>query len=132
MWSLSKQELHGQARIFGKISDTTNQILPRATTALYAIQDSSLFSYDLSDDAGNIELPGIKPGTYRLQISYLGFEAERIITIEKGTRELNLGDIQLKTKSNVLQTTEISANRIPIMVRGDTLELSASLVKIHT
>jgi hypothetical protein len=67
-----------------------------------------------------------------LQISYLGFETwEQILTIEKGTREINLGDVQLKTRQNLLQTTEITANRIPITVRGDTLELSASLVKVQ-
>ncbi len=129
---LGQMKLSAQVRIFGKIIDSSNQVLPRATTALYVVQDSSLFSYDLSDDAGNIELPGIKPGIYRLQISYLGFEPwEQILTIDKGSRELNLGDIQLKTKSNLLQTMEISAARIPITVRGDTLELSANLVKVQ-
>lgn len=124
--------IQAQTRIFGKIIDSTSQILPRATTALYVVQDSSLFGYDLSDDAGLIELSGVRPGLYRLQISYLGFETwEQILTIEKGTREINLGDVQLKTRQNLLQTTEITANRIPITVRGDTLELSASLVKVQ-
>ena len=125
-------EIQAQTRIFGKIIDSTSQILPRATTALFVVQDSSLFGYDLSDDAGLIELSGVRPGMYRLQISYLGFETwEQILTIEKGTREINLGDVQLKTRQNLLQTTEITANRIPITVRGDTLELSASLVKVQ-
>lgn len=124
--------LQAQTRIFGKIVDSTNQILPRATTALFVVQDSSLFSYDLSDDAGMIELAGIKPGIYRLQINFLGFETwEQLLTIEKGTREINLGDVQLKTKQTLLQTAEISANRVPITVKGDTLELSANLVKVQ-
>lgn len=128
----SAAALQAQTRIFGKIVDSTNQILPRATTALFVVQDSSLFSYDLSDDAGKIELSGIKPGIYRLQINFLGFETwEQILTIEKGAREINLGDVQLKTKQNLLQAAEISANRVPITVKGDTLELSASLVKVQ-
>lgn len=124
--------LQAQTKIFGKIVDSTNQILPRATTALFVVQDSSLFSYDLSDDAGKIELSGIKPGIYRLQINFLGFETwEQILTIEKGTRDIDLGEVKLKTKQTLLQTTEITANRIPITVKGDTLELSASLVKVQ-
>ena len=71
-----------QYKISGKITDENNQSLPFANIILFKIGEEEKPSGTVSDDNGNFSLENINSGTYKLEISMLGFKSHIIKEFE--------------------------------------------------
>lgn len=92
-----------QAQISGSVRDAeTGEPLFGANVILEGTRTGTVV-----DEKGNFELPGIKPGSYRLKVSYLGFTAS-IMEIQTPARGL---DIQLQPLAILTEEFIVSATR---------------------
>lgn len=118
-----------RAVIRGKVLDSLNrQPMEFATVALLLKKDSSLLSYTLTDKNGEFTLRNIKTeNPLRLLISYAGYKAyRRSINFSKGLT-VDLRSILLQSRD--LEEVVITAERVPIMVKKDTIEFSPEAFK---
>lgn len=120
MQSLSAQTYHG---LSGRVVDESTAELVGATVLLLNLPDSIMEEYALTNETGTFKITAPKSSNYLLQISYMGFETQhQIIDLSK---KIELGDIILKEKFALLESIEVTEERIPIRMRGDTLEYHA-------
>lgn len=68
--------LLAQTALVGQINDAEGQPLYGANIALF--KHNILITGTASEDGGHIELSGLDPGTYDIQVSYLGHQTESV------------------------------------------------------
>ncbi len=120
----------GFHEVSGKITDTTGAVLEAASIALLRPEDSTLVTFGISNK-GDFRIRDIQEGDYLLQASMMGYFTEyRYLHIP-----LSAGDnlhLSLKHNDRLTQLNEvvISGEKIPIRVKGDTLEYNAGSYKV--
>ncbi len=118
--------------IEGQIADSSGIGLPSASVVLLEKKDSLFVLFGLTDEAGRFILKRIEPGDYILQVSYLGYKNHwQPLKIESGQSKLDLGKIALEPSSLLLNDVEITADRVPLSMRKDTLEYNAAAFKVQ-
>lgn len=76
------------AQISGKIIDATdNSALEYATAALYDQANGSLVTGVVTSQDGSFVIEGVKPGTYYLEASFMGYDTKTISNIELDKRQ---------------------------------------------
>ncbi|BDS14267.1 outer membrane beta-barrel protein [Aureispira anguillae] len=107
----------------GHLVDETATELVGATVLLLNLPDSTMEEYALTNEKGIFKITAPKNTSYLLQISYMGYETySQEINL---SQKVNLGTIVLKEKSEALASVEVVEERIPMRMKGDTLEYSA-------
>ena len=116
--------------IQGALTDSLGAPLPNATVVLLQAADSVMHSFTISDSQGRFFLKKAKAGNYILQISYLGYTNLTVaIKIKSGEELHNLGDIALNSTSEMLKEIAVTDERIPIVIKKDTIEYTADAFK---
>ncbi len=99
-----------QHRISGAVFDQKNEALPGASVLLLSAQDSSLIKGLLSTEKGGFSFEHMPLGTYRLQISMLGFvtylSESFVLESDKG-----FGTILLTEDATTLETVNVTARK---------------------
>ncbi len=108
-----------QHSISGKIVDEQNQPLPFANIILYKIGNEANPKGAISDDKGEYQFTKIELGTYRIEISTLGFVTEKIEEFE--LNENKTFNITLKEESQVLNEIIIKSKRPVIRQTAEKL-----------
>ncbi|MCP4723805.1 MAG: outer membrane beta-barrel protein [bacterium] len=121
-----------QNTIKGRVTDESGEPLIYATIAMLSPADSTVQYYGIADKDGKYEIKYIKSGRYLIQYSYVGMEItyeEAAIPAPAGE---DFGTKVLKTAANVQEVIEISADRIPIQFKKDTVVFDAKAFKVRT
>lgn len=95
-------ETDAPGSIRGKVTDAGHQTLPGA-----AIQIESLHTVVTSDQNGFYSLPNLKPGVYKVKISYVGYEP-KVITVKFDGRSL-VQNVELSTSNTLGEAVVTSA-----------------------
>lgn len=113
----------------GKLADSTyKEVLSEATVSVLDIKDSSVIAYTISNAKGEFEIRNLDPGTYRLNISYQGYQQlNKTITIKAEQPVLDLATLNMDKKATLLD--EVIVEAPPISVKKDTVEFKASAFK---
>ncbi len=115
--------------ITGYLFDEEGKPLMYATAVLLNPADSTMTNYAISDTDGKFTIKNIKAGKYILQTGFIGYESY-FKNIEYPLASGNdLGGIAMKPKAESLDEVQISANRIPILIKKDTMEYVANAFK---
>ncbi len=114
--------------IEGEIADTTGEPLTGASIVLLQAVDSVMTDFALSDRDGRFSFRQISPGSYLVQFSYVGF-ATQYRPVMVTTSAVSMGVVRLEAATHLLDAAEISAARIPIGIRNDTIEYNADAFK---
>lgn len=118
--------LYAQSDIAGTVVDTTGNSLPGANAILLRSSDSLLTSFGTTDGKGNFLMKDVPIGEYILRVSFLGFERpEQNVTVTKDDQYLGLGDLKMYPAGFLLNGVEVTADRIPIRMKGDTMMYDA-------
>lgn len=113
--------------IKGMVTDSASAPLEWATVALLAAQDSSLVNFATTDAKGGFEIKGLAAGNYVLQISFVSYAPySRAVDLKA---QLDLGRIVLETQSSNLSEVLVTSDKIPVMVKKDTIEFNAGSFK---
>ncbi|MCF8246535.1 MAG: outer membrane beta-barrel protein [Saprospiraceae bacterium] len=116
--------------LIGLVADSTGNGLLAATVVLLEKTDSTLSAFGITETDGRFLMKKITPGEYLLQVSYVGFETLwQPLSIAVGNDKMDVGKITLFPASAVLNEVEVTADRVPLRMRNDTLEYNAAAFK---
>ncbi len=92
--------------VSGNISDKdTYEALPGANVKIKGTSTGST-----TDVKGNFSLGQLNPGTYALEVSFVGFETKDLLVVVKPKQNNNLGSIRLAASSIGMREVEIIAS----------------------
>lgn len=100
--------------ITGRVIDqNTGSPIEYATVALMQSSDNMIVTGTITDESGQFRISGIRNGAYYLEVSFMGFEKQRIesVSIKEGHYHVNIGSIELNPTSESLSEVEIVADR---------------------
>ncbi|MDT3401926.1 outer membrane beta-barrel protein [Mucilaginibacter terrae] len=114
-----------QARtVSGIVKDTTGAALPGSTVKLIMANDSVT---SVTNATGAFSFANIKATAFTLHITSIGFQG---IRNQYNGGESALGTFTLKNESTLLGAVVVNAV-IPVKIKGDTTEFSASAYKVR-
>jgi len=107
----------------GTLVDSTGTGLPGASVVVLQQRDSVMVSFGITKKDGSYVLKRIPNGSYIFQATYIGFEP-----LLKDF-EMAGSDLQFESIAQ-LDELVVTANRVPMIVSGDTLEYNAQAFKL--
>ena len=117
--------------IQGILVDTLQEPLMSATVVLLNPQDSTMEYFAITNMQGHYKLKGVKRGTYLFQASYVGFESRfKPLELDHVDNVLQMGFYMLRPKSKLLGEVTVKADKIPILIKKDTVEYNAGSFKV--
>lgn len=111
-------------------STTGKQPLANATIGVLAVGgDSTEAEFVISDKKGFFSLKGLKPGQYRLTISFESFQPIiKTFTISETNTDADLATLYMHLSDNTLEAVVVQ--RPPMTVKKDTVEYNASMFAV--
>lgn len=124
--SVSAQEY----KITGKVIDSdSDQPLEASTVYAESVKDSTMVGYTISDQNGNFELE-LRSNSDKLNlfVTYNGYKPD-VRLLELSQKEIALGLIGLELQAEQLEGVSVVGERIPLVIKSDTLEFNADSFK---
>ena len=108
-----------------------NEPMPGAAVVLLHPKDSAQAAGVSSDLEGKFKLPAVKAGNYILRITFVGYQTYfRNITLPKGNKSINLGEITLQEDSKLLKEAEVTAKLAQVEMKADTFIYNAEAYRM--
>ena len=116
----------GPGTISGTILDATdNSPVAYATVSLYT-SGEELVNGTLSDEEGNFQVTDVKSGTYRLEVTFLGYEKVSVADVTvTNNQETKVGTVQLGASAELLEEVTVTGQRSMIEEKVDRLVYNA-------
>lgn len=130
-FSLSAQTSK-QFDLQGRVVDAGDQSpLISATIMLLATGDSSLVSFGRTEEDGSFQLKRLRNDqAYMLRITYLGYQTlDRALPFPVESPLIDLGTMEMKTQSALLNEVLIQEEHLPVRINKDTIEYNARAFK---
>ena len=112
----------GKGQISGKVLDaSTNEPVPYATIALFLQEADKPINGTVGDDKGEFKIKGIAAGSYKLTVSFIGYETLERAAIEitdKG-ENVDLGTMKLASATTQLDEVVVQGQRALIEEKVD-------------
>ncbi len=118
----------GQTRSFdvsGMVADSTGTGLPRATVVVLNATDSVLVKFATTKADGAFTVRRVPNGDFVLQVTFVGYDV-LLKPFSVAGEPVDLGRLQLRESLAELGELVVSADRIPMVIRKDTLEYNAA------
>ncbi len=115
--------------IRGRVLDADlNEPIEYANIVLYLQRDSTQVTGTITNREGNFQLTGIRPGSYYVEISFIGYHTDTIddVEITPGTPEASVGDVYLQQTILGVQGTEVVADRPALAFQIDKKVINVS------
>ncbi|MDB5024758.1 MAG: hypothetical protein JWP78_2513 [Mucilaginibacter sp.] len=129
----------GGSSIVGKVSGTivdslTRQSMPYVPVSIYRSSGKSLINGVITDDKGNFKFDGLHPGTYRLEISFMGYKKKTVdqVTTTDSKPDKNVGPVSFSPSAKALKEVAITGtaglveNKIDKIVYNAEKDLTAA------
>ena len=113
-FSMMAQENKRDSNFSGTIIDlSTGEPIVSATVAVWSQSDSTLVSGSISNVDGSFSVSAIPQGRYDIQISFVGYETQRITDLAVGGQaaDVDLGTIKMSPDVAMLDGVEVVAER---------------------
>ncbi|MCJ0741453.1 outer membrane beta-barrel family protein [Pedobacter montanisoli] len=102
-----------------------------ASVAVKKISDSTTVGGTNSGSNGSFTISNLAAGKYRLYVAFIGLKtATKDFEITASKTSVNVGEISMENTGVNLNTVEVKAEIPPVVVKKDTLEISASTLKV--
>jgi len=121
----------GTHRLEGKVSDSSGP-LSAISVSLLAPADSTLVAFGITDADGRFVISHVNNGAYVLQIASLGYYTayRHLMVTDSTVDDLGSFTVEANKAAHLLNDVVISGERVPVRVKGDTLEYNASSFKV--
>lgn len=118
-----------KSTLYGSVQDSASHSIPFTSIALSNPTDTSLVQFAISKEDGSFKFTNIDHGSYLLMLACFGYEVEYLnITLP---HDSSLKVIMKATKLTIKEVT-ILANKMPIMLNGDTIVYNSSSFKTQS
>lgn len=102
-----------------------------ASVAIKKVSDSSTVGGTNTSATGTFTIGGLAPGKYKLYVAYLGFKTIiQNFELTAAKPSMNFGTLSMEDTGVTLKGVEIKGEIPPVVVKKDTLEISASTIKV--
>jgi len=102
-----------------------------ASIAIKRLSDSSTVGGTNTSATGTFTINGLTPGKYKLYVVYLGFKTlTKDFELTAANPGINFGNLTMEDTGVTLNAVEIKGEIPPVVVKKDTLEISASTLKV--
>lgn len=115
-----------ETMIQGEVYNESGEPLGFATVTLLYPADSTLAFYGITNADGHFEIRKTSPGTFLMQVGYLGHQVYWKILelpLANGNR---LDPVVMKPVPLNLREVSVNADRIPFLIKQDTIEYDAA------
>ncbi|MBC8172623.1 MAG: TonB-dependent receptor [Chitinophagales bacterium] len=120
--------LFAQQNLKGIVLNEHGEPIEFATAALLKVEDSTLVNFGIANETGDFEIKYVAAGKYIFQLSFVGYTTyDTIITVPALSKDPAI--FILQPKNELLNTVEIKSERIPLAMKGDTIEYNAGAYK---
>ncbi|HEX6746848.1 MAG TPA: TonB-dependent receptor [Longimicrobium sp.] len=112
----------GPGEIRGTVVDaTSNAPVSAASVAVWSRADSALVAGAIARPDGSFRIEGLRPGSYYLKVSMMGFESRTTptLTIEAASPRVNAGAIRLARGAVALQGITATGERQAVAIAPD-------------
>ena len=119
-----------QSLVQGDIFDESGEPLGFATVTLLYPSDSTLAFYAITNADGHFEIKKTASGNFLMQVAYLGHQTYfRQVTLPMAEGN-SFGTIIMKPVPLSLNEVDIKAERIPFLIKKDTIEYDAAAFRV--
>lgn len=115
----------GRHDVTGVVADSTDVGLPGATVMLLQEADSVLVSFAAATDDGAFRLRRVPAGSYLLKVTFVGY-APYTAGVTVADADVDVGRVRLAADDATLGRLVVDAERVPLVLRGDTLDFDAA------
>lgn len=122
----------GSSAIVGRISGTvidsvTKETMPYTTISLFRNTGKSPLNGVLTDDKGNFKINNVHPGTYRIEVSFVGYPTKIISNVitTPSKPDKALGTVVVRPSSKALKQVEVTGAKSLIENRIDKIVYNA-------
>lgn len=120
-------------QITGTVTDTSSkQNLVNSSILLLRAKDSVLYHFTRSDENGHFVFSNVDTGKYLLLVTektYVDYADN--LSIKDSASQVNLGNIFMTLKANLLQEVVVKQSIAAIRMKGDTTEFVADSFKVR-
>ncbi len=112
----------GFSQVVGTVTDTANgQPIEYATVTLHTSENQKLIAGVVTNEKGTFVIKNIKPGTYSIKSSFLGYQTNMVknIRIDKKGAFVDVGTISLNLASNELNTVVVRSEKKNVVHKID-------------
>ena len=107
-----------QTSLQGKVTDAeSGEVLIFCNVALY--KNGVLTTGTESDEDGNFAIANIDPGTYDLEVSYAGYQTQRIVGVLVSAGRVNKVDVSL-SQGVILNEIVVTDFKVPLIEQDNT------------
>ena len=122
----------GGSSIVGKISGTivdsvTKQSAPYVPVSIYRSGSKTQINGVLADEKGNFKFDGLHPGTYRIELSFMGYQKkiiDQVVTTDSKP-DKNLGQVLFAPSTKVLKEVNITGTAALVENKIDKIVYNA-------
>ena len=105
--------LSAQTQLTGKVTEDNFDALPYASVALY--KNSVLIKGRETDINGNYLFEDIDPGTYDVEVSFLGYRKQSFRRVKVYAGKTNRLQVCMRNKAVTRETIEVVAYKVPLV-----------------
>jgi hypothetical protein len=116
--------------LHGRLADTAGKPVPNGAVSLLSTADSTMEAFGVSDATGLFEIRAVKAGSYLLQVAGIGY-AMLYKPVSMPVSGNDLGFLVLHEDSHLLQEIEVKGAKVPVLMRGDTVEYNAGSFRVR-
>lgn len=121
---------HAQTKVSGEIVDSKDGgKLGKAAVVLLNAKDSVLVKFVRTNENGSFSFPKIDTGTYRFIVSFPQY-VDVVKDVTVGQEPIAFGTIKLSKAALLLEEAQVTG-RIPVVIKGDTIEYDAGSFKVE-
>ena len=118
-----------QRSIQAMVFDGKNGLpIEMGSVKILQIKDSAFVQGCLTDLRGNFMMTKVKPGTYTLVVSMVGY-LNYTQNVNVANKDLILKNIHLQENAHLLKEVEVTGTAAQMVVKGDTTEFNATAFK---
>ena len=110
--------------VTGTVADSADTALANATVVALLRTDSTLVGFSTSRTDGSFRISRLEVSEYILQLSFVGYQTV-LHDFDVRDADVDLGRVRLPALIEVLEEFVVTADRLPFVVRGDTIEYNA-------
>ncbi|NNE34400.1 MAG: outer membrane beta-barrel protein [Rhodothermales bacterium] len=116
--------------VTGVVVDSEGLALRGATVVIVTVSDSTLVSFGTTRREGDFQLRRVPSGKYVLKVSFVGYQTH-VQDIDVLDGDADAGQIALLDSVTELGELVVTDERIPIIVKADTVVYDASAFKVR-
>lgn len=115
--------------LMGNVFDEKTAPMEFVSAALLNPQDSTLAFFGITGKDGSFVIKDVSSGDYLLQLSFVGYQTQFHRLQVPLMNQNDLGDFVLQPQAVNLHEVQVNAERIPLQIKGDTVEYNANAFK---